>query len=313
MAPLTRLLLIYAAVILINAILSGFLWAKHRTALHRSLFFVWALSAVSLVAQGSLTGSSLLTTIGFLSAFPISLSQADLIARVAGLNPNWRIYLTAFAVAVVLSLVAAALGLRFWLVALPAALANAFPLFDIPLRALIRRSEHMTATAKAAAITCLAAGLHDLDYPFLRDNPEMNLLGFTLALLVVFAMSITMPAVVLERVTDERTQIEQLGQLRSRFFANISHELRTPLTMILAPLESLLAEELRAPDRHPAGLPADQPAQRPPAAEAHQRPARPGQEGGRLSPAAPRAAAISRPLLDEVVGYAAPAGRAQEA
>lgn len=56
----------------------------------------------------------------------------------------------------------------------------------------------------------------------------------------------------LEKKVEDRTaalrlaneQLKEMDRLKTLFLANISHELRTPITLMLAPLESLLAEEL---------------------------------------------------------------------
>ena len=44
----------------------------------------------------------------------------------------------------------------------------------------------------------------------------------------------------LERV--EREKLEELNDMKLRFFTNVSHELRTPLTLIISPLEQLIKE-----------------------------------------------------------------------
>lgn len=235
--------LIAAGVLLINLVLSTVFWLRYRTKLHRYLVWVWAASIVGSVIQGSPVVHPLGVSFLLLPSVLVSLSLAGLLASMSDQVLHMRRYLAVLGGGALLSVGSYLGGLPFWANALPLAVAVVLPVLDTGLRVLFSSSSRGDLPAKAAAFSAVVYGLHTLDYPFLRDKPQFAVIGFMLALLVVFMISIAAPAAVLDRVVRERSRIEEVNRFQRQFFANITHELRTPLTMILAPLESVIEGE----------------------------------------------------------------------
>ena len=238
-----NLLVLYGGVILINVALSAVLWHKYRSRLNAYLFLAWASSVLTTVVIGATTGT-MWVTIGFASVFAVNLSLAKLLGSVVGLEVSHRHFVAIWLGGLLLGLVLLPTQVSFTAKALPIVVSVAVPLLHTSIRVLRRRRE-LTVVGWGLLVSCVLYGLHNLDFAVLGADEEFQALGFTLALLVSFALTSTAPAFVLERVTAERAQIEQLHMVRSRFFDNISHEIRTPLTLILSPVQDALA---RIPD-----------------------------------------------------------------
>ncbi len=207
MAIVTNLLILYAGLVLINTALSAALWAKSRDPLHRALVLVWASTLLSYVLQGVLVQTPLIITYSFASVFLVNLALASLVALSLDRPLHWQPFGVVLAIAVGASTVLAALHSSFTLMALPVAVAVALPSLTVAAR-VMRSWRSLTVVTRALVVSCVVFSLHNVDFAFLRDRPEMATLGFTVATLIIFALSVTTPAVVLERVTERQARID---------------------------------------------------------------------------------------------------------
>ncbi|HEX6244511.1 MAG TPA: histidine kinase dimerization/phospho-acceptor domain-containing protein, partial [Polyangiales bacterium] len=219
------------------------LWRRDRSQLNLDLCAVWVAGAISAFCQGALQQSPFLICLGFSSTVLTNLALARLIAGLAQLKLPFRLYLALYAAGVLSSALIAYAEAPFWLVALPIGLTAPFSALHAGVKALRTAFGRLGTTAKAFLYTALAFVAHNMDFPFLRDRPELASLGMSIALFFAWALTPTAIAAVLERTAEDRGRLLEVEAQKSRFFANISHELRTPLTLILGPIAELIASE----------------------------------------------------------------------
>lgn len=206
-AVVANLLALYAGLLLINVALSATFWYRHRHPLYRALFFVWLSTSLSFVVQGALQQNNLAIALAFTSVFPVNLALAHLVALATGVPLAWQRYVAALAVAVAASIALSLAGLGFTAVALPIAIAVSLPALVTATRVVRNRWRATSISARALMVSSVLFSLHNLDFAFLRDKPDFAPLGFTLAILIVFALSITGPAVALEQVTEREARV----------------------------------------------------------------------------------------------------------
>src|SRR6266568_735069 len=193
-----HLLLIITGAVIINAVFAAALWRSTRDRLFRSLFIAWAITIAGVFPQSLLVEGDLAVTLGFAFVFFSNAGFAHLLATVTGVSTPWRPLAVGYAGGVALSVAAAMAGAPFVPVALPTSVAVAAPALAVSVEVFRRRWSTLHVQGRALVASCVLYSLHILDFAFLRDQPSLGALGFSLAMLVTFAISISAPAAVLE-------------------------------------------------------------------------------------------------------------------
>jgi serine phosphatase RsbU (regulator of sigma subunit) len=154
-----------------------------------------------------LTQSDLVITYAVATAFLVNYSLASLVVQSQETTLRLRPFASVLIMALALSAILASLRMKFTFIALPVAAAVALPSLTVAVR-VARSWKSLSVITRALVVSCVLFSMHNLDFAFLRDRPNMAPLGFTVATLIIFALSITSPAVVLERVTEQQARID---------------------------------------------------------------------------------------------------------
>jgi serine phosphatase RsbU (regulator of sigma subunit) len=202
-----NVLLLLAGATLINAVFAAALWRSTRDQLFRSLFVAWATSIASGLLQSVLVEGDLAIALGFSSTFFSNAAFAHLLATVSGVTFPGRRLAAAFAAGLAVSVAAYLAGVRFEGVALPVAVAVAAPIMSVSVAVFRARWRTLHLQGRALVVSCLLYSLHNLDFAFLRNRPSLATVGFTIATLAIFAISISAPAALLELVAQRQARL----------------------------------------------------------------------------------------------------------
>lgn len=202
------LLTLYAAGLALNTALSVALWMRNRTPLNGVLTRVWGTSAAAFILQAFTGDNDLAIILGFSFVFFSNVALARLVSMTLDVPLRTGRYSATLVGSCFIAVLQYSIGASFTWVALPVVVAVALPLAVTSIVAIYDRWSVMGVTSRAMVISCLFFSAHILDFAFLRPIHEATAIGFTIAFMIVFALSITVPAVVLELSAEQKTRAE---------------------------------------------------------------------------------------------------------
>jgi signal transduction histidine kinase len=209
---LTPLIISYATVLAISSAFAGYLWFTYKHELLKLTFFIWVSVIAGFFAQGffnTLDLSGFLAYSTNITTVILLLLLSDRTTKERVLPIKWLVLTTA--IGLILSLVLFSFNLSYAVSAFPFSFSCAVALivgaFYKPTKSSLEVSYKVLLVLSA---------IHFLDYPFLRPNPDLAIVGFSMGLVFTFCYSILIPMFVMRIISDNYTSgLEEIVKSRT--------------------------------------------------------------------------------------------------
>lgn len=266
MTTLSTLLLVYIVSLLLNLTFAVQFWLAYKTSIYKKLVMLWLLTTINFFLQGMVTESILGSVLTFPTYIFVAYYACALLTEISAMPFNFKPFVVIYIISLVMGAIAFSLSDSFTIFSLPLAIGVAAPQIFFASKKLLKYRDTGTQFGNSFAILLLLNGLHFLDYPFLRPDPQMAIFGFGLVLIFSICFATLLPSILNKYHTDQLTEnllkqiekreqveddlaaalikAENLAKVKSMFLANMSHEIRTPLTGIIGLNDLLLTTKL---------------------------------------------------------------------
>jgi signal transduction histidine kinase len=203
----------FAAVnLLLNIIL---LWLLKKRA-NRLLVYYWGLVVTTVLVQTQSQQAALTIVLTFSASVLPVLVMSMLAYELIDREPPWKSYLAAWPLILGLIVLLDRLGMGFTVMALPASLFNAIPMFLAAYVILFAEGKRTTPLQKLFGVLMVIQGIHFINFALLRMVAGTQLGGWMAAYVLYDVMGTILPSIALESAgLREKANLEQVVRLRT--------------------------------------------------------------------------------------------------
>ncbi|OFZ30689.1 MAG: hypothetical protein A2622_13550 [Bdellovibrionales bacterium RIFCSPHIGHO2_01_FULL_40_29] len=251
----------YLGTVVINIIISFIQYQVDRNQAQRAIFLFWIWTIISFVANGWLPENDMrIIVVASLGTFFSNYFLGSFFARLHDLEIPRKSLFIVYCILIFSSYLLSLTGVSFTLYAYPGIIACSFPLFYTFYLVTIKKKSPLTTVQKIFVVICFIYAIHLLDWPYFKPRPDLIVIGFWIAFILMHTLSILTPFMGNENLLQRRNarlseEVKEKARLLTtaelkiwegnklasigRMAGGVAHEINNPLQII-----SLQADEL---------------------------------------------------------------------
>ncbi len=211
MTPMIGLLFQYAAICLLNTVLSGFLYFYKREQLYKPVFIMWAMSIGGFLLNGAVSKLEYGFLFSVSLTFTLNFAYIYLACVLTKIPFDTKFYLKSFTpillICYAISVLLAVSGKGILLASIPISLMLSIP-FIFYLAIVAKKADFRTISLplKWLFLAVFLTYVHYLDFPYLQQHPILATAGFSIALFLNILLMVSSWSAVIESVTTQKAQ-----------------------------------------------------------------------------------------------------------